>query len=98
MPRQKKVKPQTIKRVRLETFIRRLDGRLFTVEFIKQDKTKRQMTARTGVKKGVKGTGHPNGVATSCIKVFDMGKNEYRQINLETVLTISADGIKYKVI
>ena len=93
----RKKKLPNIKRVRLEGFIRRLDGKIFTVDFIKKDKTKRTMNARLSVKKFVKGTGHANGLHTSCIKVFDMQKHAYRQINLETVTSIKALGKKFKV-
>jgi hypothetical protein len=93
----RKVKPQVIKRVRLEGFIRKLGGKIFTVEFIKKDKSKRKMNARISVTKYVKGTGKPNGLSTSCIKVFDMQKHAYRQVNLETVSSIASGGIKYKV-
>jgi hypothetical protein len=93
----RKVKPQVIKRVRLEGFIRKLRGKIFTVEFIKKDKSKRKMNARISVTKYVKGTGKPNGLSTSCIKVFDMQKHAYRQVNLETVSSIVAGGITYKV-
>lgn len=93
----KKVKTRIIKRVRLEGYIRRLNGKIFTVNFIKKDKTKRKMNARTSVTKYVKGTGKPNGLSTSCIKVFDMQKHAYRQINLATVTSIKAEGITYKV-
>lgn len=96
MPR--KAALPVVRRVRLETFIRRLDGKIFTVEFIKQDKTKRKMNARLGVSKFVKGTGYPNGIKTPCIKVYDMQKKGYRQINLETVSTIAANGKKFNVI
>lgn len=34
-------------------------GRMFTVTFVKEDGTLRTMTGRTGVRKGVKGTGKP---------------------------------------
>ena len=93
----RKVKTPIIKRVRLEGYIQKLGGKIFTVEFIKKDKTKRKMNARLSVTKYVKGTGRPNGTSTSCIKVFDMQKHAYRQINLETVTSIASGGMKYKV-
>lgn len=95
-PKQK-IKLPIIKRVRLEGFIRKLDGKIFTVEFTKQDKTKRVMNARLSVKKYVKGTGHPSGLHTPSIKVFDMQKQAYRHINLETVTSIKSGGKKYQV-
>jgi len=90
-----------VRRVKLEGFIRRLDGKIFTVEFTKQDKTKRVMNARMSVTKFIKDAPKrrvtPNGVHTSSIKVYDMQKAAYRQINLETVTKISAVGKTFKV-
>lgn len=93
----RKKKLPIISRVRLEGFIRQLKGKIFTVEFIKKDDTKRVMNARLGVTAFVKGTGKPNGKGTSSIKVYDMQKQAYRQINLETVTSIRAEGKSYEV-
>ena len=93
----RKKKLPVISRVRLEGFIRRLKGKIFTVEFIKKDKTKRVMNARLGVTSFVKGTGKPNGLGSSSIKIYDMQKQAYRQINLETVTAIRAEGNSYTV-
>ncbi len=109
MPRKKKL--PVVRRVKLETFIRRLDDQIFTVDFTKQDGKKRTMNCRRKVKPAytkIKGSGKvkasarkrpaPNGVHTPSIKVFDMQKQAYRQINLETVTGIRAAGKTYQVI
>jgi hypothetical protein len=93
----RKQKLPIIKRVRLEGFIRKLGGKIFTVEFTKKDRTKRKMNARLSVSKFVKGTGRSNGLSTPCIKVFDMQKHAYRQVNLNTVSSIKANGQSFKV-
>lgn len=87
-----------IHRSKLADFMRKLHGIIFTAEFIKKDGSVRTMNARLGVKKGVKGTGHPNGLATPCIKVFDMQKDAFRQINLATVNWVKTSGVTYKVV
>lgn len=100
MPRTKK--QPIVRRVKLESFIRYLGDQIFTVDFTKQDGTKRTMNARrkviAGVKPEPKKRVAPNGVHTPSIKVFDMQKRAYRQINLETVTGIRAAGKSYKVI
>lgn len=94
----KRNKLSEIKRVRLEAFLRSLKGHIFSVEFTKKDNTKRVMNARLSVSKSVKGTGKPNGFSTPCIKVYDMQKQAYRQINLSTVKKLRANGVEYKVV
>jgi hypothetical protein len=102
MNKVKSIKLPIVRRVKLENFIKRLDGKIFTVEFTKQDGTKRVMNARTRVtqyiKKAPKRKVTPNGVHTSSIKVYDMQKRAYRQINLETVTKITAVGKTFMVI
>jgi hypothetical protein len=101
MPRKKKL--PVVRRVKLETFIRRLDDQIFTVDFIKLNGDVRTMNCRRKVRSKVKApvTNRkrmtPNGVHTPSIKVFDMQKRAYRQINLETVTSIRAAGKTFKV-
>ena len=102
MPRKKKL--PVVRRVKLETFIRRLEDQIFTVDFTKQDGTKRTMNCRRKVKPASAISGRPkkkltpNGVHTPSIKVYDMQKQAYRQINLETVTSIRAAGKKFNVV
>lgn len=104
MPRKKKL--PVVRRVKLETFIRRLGDQIFTVDFTKQDGIARTMNARrkvTGPMKNkiaflkTKKPRAPIGVHTPSIKVFDMQKLAYRHINLETVTSIRANGMTFKV-
>jgi hypothetical protein len=99
LPRKKKL--PVVKRVKLETFIRRLGDQIFTVDFTKQDGTKRTMNARrkvrSHVKPGPKKRRAPIGVHTPSILVFDMQKLKYRHLNLETTTSIRAGGKTYKV-
>lgn len=99
MPRKKKL--PVVRRVKLETFIRRLDDQIFTVDFTKANGEKRTMNCRRKVKPTLKVNRKkkmaPNGVHTPSIKVFDMQKLVYRQINLETVTSIRAAGKTFKV-
>ena len=75
---------------------------IFTAVFLKEDGSERSMTARLGVKKGVKGT-RPEATAkrnatlkaTNKIGVFEMTSGEYRTINLNTLLKLTANGITF---
>lgn len=61
-------------------------GKIFGVTFIKKDGTTRNMTARLGVRKDLKGVGLSfNPDERNLIVVFDMRKKAYRMINLSTI-------------
>ena len=104
MPRKKKL--PVVRKVKLETFIRRLGDQIFTVDFTKQNGEERTMNARRRVKSKIKAikaktTKKPRariGVHTPSILVFDMQKRQYRHINLETVTSIRAAGQTFKVV
>ncbi len=64
-------------------------GKIFGVTFIKKDGTTRNMTARLGVRKDIKGIGlsfSPD--ERNLIVVFDMRKKAYRMVNLSTIISI----------
>ena len=68
--------------------IKKTNGRIFSVTFVKKDGTIRKMTARLGVKKDLKGVGLKfNPSERSLVVVFDMHKRAYRMINLQTIIT-----------
>lgn len=67
-------------------------GKFFTVTFVKKDGTIRTMTARTGVKKGVTGTGLKFNPSERNLKVvWSCDAKTFRMININTIL-----GIKFK--
>lgn len=75
------------------------NGRVFTVEFIKKDGSLRKMNCRLGVKKNLAGGDlryDPNDFGY--LSVFDMGKKEYRMINLNTIQSIKSGGKEYLVV
>jgi len=85
---------------RAEAVLRILNtkGRFFTVTFVKKDNTKRKMTARLRVTKYLTGGGRKyNPSLKGLITVFDVAKQNYRNINVNTVLELATDGQKYKV-
>lgn len=74
------------------------DGTIFRVEFIKRTTGElRTMVCRTGVKKGVKGTGLSfDPFAKGLMPVFDMQKQEFRMINLESLISLKFKGKTYR--
>lgn len=80
--------------------IENLNGQFFTVEFVKKDGTLRKMNCRTGVKKYLSNNGktikitHP--IDNGILRVFDVKKDAYRSINLDTVKKINLNKASYK--
>lgn len=75
------------------------NGRIFSVSFVKKDGSTREMTCRLGVKKHLKGGELSYDPSEYDLKtVFDLQKNQYRMINLDTLLSITIDGVSYKVV
>ena len=73
--------------------IQKSEGTIFSVEFIKKDGSVRQMNARLGVKKGVKGTGMAyNPIEKGLLPVYDMANNGFRMVNLNTVTKLQIKG------
>lgn len=74
--------------------IKKLIGnKFFSVTFIKKDGTLRNMNARLGVTKHLKGgTKKYNTDSLNYLTVFDLKKKAYRTINLNTLKSIKVDG------
>ena len=73
-------------------------GNVFSVVFLKKDGSIRHMTCRFGVKKHLKGGELKfNPIERSLLVVFDMQKEAYRMINLETISNINMKGVEYHV-
>ena len=73
-------------------------GSIFSVVFLKKDGSIRHMTCRFGVKKHLKGGKLKfNPLERSLLVVFDMQKESYRMINLETISNINMKGVDYYV-
>lgn len=78
-------------------------GRMFTVTFVKEDGTLRTMTGRTGVRKGVKGTGKP--APSGIVRVWEVVRDargrfcggQWRSFNTERVVWLRVDGRTYEV-
>ena len=101
MPSPKCPNRTPIQRHHVEPLIRNLTrkGQIFGVKFYKKDGSARSMCARLGVSKGVTGAGkrwcradHPN-----LLTVFDMASDGFRNVNLDTVQSITLKGNQYYV-
>jgi hypothetical protein len=89
----------TTKTELLRTIIKELGGnRIFGCTFVKRSNGEvRDMTCRLGVSKGLVGGELPFcPVEKGLLPVFDMTKQDYRMINLETLTEIRANGQVYK--
>lgn len=77
----------------IQEFKNEVKGNFFRACFVKKDGTFREMTARFGVKKYLKGgeLGY-NPEALNYIIVFDVEKKEYRTINLEKLVYLRYNG------
>jgi hypothetical protein len=65
----------------------------FSATFVKKDGTLRKMHCRCGVKKGLKGVGkNYNDVDYNLLTVYDIKKQGYRTINLNTLKELRAKG------
>jgi len=74
------------------------DNRMFSLEFIKKDGSKRIMLARFNVTKGLNGKGQRyNPADYELINVYDMNKNAYRSVPLNRLLWVRTKGKRYYV-
>ena len=60
-------------------------GKIFKIQFIKKNGELRDMICRLNVKKNLKGKGSSVAHIDRLMTVFDMQKNNYRNVDLSTV-------------
>ena len=93
------VKMETIYRCNLDQEIRATKGRIFSLGFVKVDGSYRKMVCRIGVRKGVKGTGKPDDLTVLPYRrVYDMQKDAWRRINLNTATWIKSGGVTKQIV
>ena len=81
------------------TILENSSGRIFSARFIKKDGTIRDVTARIDVKKGVKGEGLAfNPKEKNLLGVYDMQKNGFRFVNINTLQQIKLNKETFKII
>lgn len=75
-----------------------LGTKIFSAVFLKKDGTLREMVCRLGVTKHLKGGELKYSPEDfNYLTVFDMQKQEYRTINVNTLRQIKFEGITYDV-
>jgi hypothetical protein len=74
-------------------------GKFFSISFIKKNGKARNMTARTGVKKGLTGKGSSYGdeAKSQYITLYDVVNRGYRAVNRDTIKTLRVCGHSYIV-
>ena len=78
--------------------INKSEGKIFSAIFLKKDGTVRRMRCRLSVKKGVTGKGMAyNPIKRGLLPVFDMDKNAFRMININTLTSLKVNGEKYEL-
>lgn len=69
------------------------EGRIFSVYFRKKDGTMREMTCRRGVKRHLRGGSLPyDPKVRNLLPVFDMSAEDYRVVNLSTLVSFNIGG------
>lgn len=82
-----------------EKLIKSTQGAVFSVQFRKTDGTVRDMTCRLGVTKHLKGGVQAyNPKDFDMLTVFDMQKQGYRMIRLNTLQRVKVGGVSYRVV
>ena len=88
----------TISKKSLRAFIRITDGRFFRMTYQKKDGSIRNLTVRTGVSKGVKGTGRAYDPKDyGLITVWEASSECFKAINPDQILEISFQGKTFLV-
>lgn len=94
---------QVIYREKVQDFLVGLNGKMFSVDFIKKDGSIRTLNGRLAVKKYVKGTGqnHAARLDLPYISIWEApkpqdydreGQKKYKSVNLATIQSIRAKG------
>ncbi len=82
-----------------EKLIRSSNGAIFSVSFVKADGSYRDMTCRTGVRKGVNGKGLAFEPSDYDLKtVYDVQAKGFRMINLDSLYRLTMDGQTFEVV
>lgn len=92
---------KSLSRVKAIELVKSTKGRYFSAAFMKKDGSYRKIVSRTGVKK-FRRTPDKKSFAHNSdnpyFLVYDIKKNGYRVINLETLLWVKFGGTRYDVI
>lgn len=87
-----------LKRDALRGMIQKTEGKMFSVEFLKADKSLRKMNCRLKVKKHLKGGESTTSHCDNLITVYDVVNKGYRSINLDTLQVFKFQGKTFNII
>lgn len=88
-----------ISKAEAKDLIKASKGKIFTAKNIKKDGSRRVLNGRLNVQKGVKGLGlgyNPDDF--NMMTVFDMQKENFRMLNVDTMYELSINKEKYEVV
>lgn len=87
-----------VPRSQLYDLIRKTNGKIFTVLFIKKDGSQRVMNCRINVKKYLHGGELPyDPISKGLFPVYDIQSKGYRMINLNTIQYVKMEGKIYNI-
>ena len=81
--------------IKLSDIIKASSGKFFTVTFTKKDGSIRTLNGRLGVTKYLKG-GKSTLSPDQFITVYDVQSKGYRAVNVDTIQSVTVDGILYQ--
>jgi hypothetical protein len=85
-------------KMKKQLFRNLVGNQFFTVTFIKKDGTLRKLNGKLGVTKHLKGGKKSyDDSKFNYITVYDLANKGYRTVNLNTIKTINAQGLKVTV-
>lgn len=92
-----------IKRTQLLSFLERLNGKVFSIDFVKLNNEHRSITGKLGVKNPKKGplkgcANKAEALDRPYLTVYDIHLEDYRNINLDTTTRVRVNGNVYDVI
>ena len=67
-------------------FINQTRGKIFSVLYVKKDGTKKTITCRTGVKKGITGVGRAKPLADHLVCIYDVNSRGHKTLIVENIL------------
>lgn len=94
------MRTKTINTEHAKQLIKETNGQIFSSTFIKKDGTHRLLTGRLKVTKGLKKDAKPRPYEPSkynLLCVYDMKINNYRMINVNTLMTLTINKINYNI-
>lgn len=90
---------EKIKRAKVEAFLQSLKGKMFGVDYVKQDKSFRSLTGRLNVTAPLKGGENKvEALDRPYLTVYDVVAKGYRTVNLDTARRLRVNGTVYDVV